>query len=173
MPLFAVGLLAAPAALSASSSRLIPEREWRLAAELHRSRVRRLLSPGFAPAPPPALTKRGEPSARMAGAADGFRKLDAAHPVFNFPRRSGTELEATFSSLQLMHTSRTSGNRLFHLVVSVAVQGSQGPQQPLASISSPAFHVDARKRSQVERPDSSTSDVRLVARSECKRLKPQ
>ena len=84
MPLFAVGLLAAPAALSASSSRLIPEREWRLAAELHRSRVRRLLSPGFAPAPPPALTKRGEPSARMAGAADGFRKLDAAHPVFNF-----------------------------------------------------------------------------------------
>ena len=88
-------------------------------------------------------------------------------------RRSGTELEATFSSLQLMHTSRTSGNRLFHLVVSVAVQGSQGPQQPLASISSPAFHVDARKRSQVERPDSSTSDVRLVARSECKRLKPQ
>mmetsp|Transcript_28084 Transcript_28084/g.82884 ORF Transcript_28084/g.82884 Transcript_28084/m.82884 type:complete len:392 (+) Transcript_28084:48-1223(+) len=79
-------------------------------------------------------------------------------------RRTGSELEATFSSLHLQHTSSQCGNRPFHLVITVAVMGPHGPQRPLASISSPALHVDARKRTKGERPGSNSSDVRLMTR---------
>ena len=74
-------------------------------------------------------------------------------------------------------------------MIAFAVMGTHGPQQPLASIVSPALHVDARKRTKGalarvalrprsltespftgpavplgERPGSSASDVRLMAR---------
>jgi len=74
---------------------------------------------------------------------------------------SGVELEATFSSLQLLHTSFNCGNRPFHLVITVAAQGPQG-LQALACVSSPPIHVDARKRSKGERPDARAGDVRLA-----------
>jgi len=76
---------------------------------------------------------------------------------------SGAELEATFSSLQLLHTSFNCGNRPFHLFVTIAAHGPQG-LQPLTCVSSPPIHVDARKRTKGERPGSSASDVRLMAR---------
>ena len=43
--------------------------------------------------------------------------------------RTGSELEATFSSLHLQHTSSQCGNRPFHLVITVAVMGPHGPQR--------------------------------------------
>mmetsp|Transcript_30676 Transcript_30676/g.96792 ORF Transcript_30676/g.96792 Transcript_30676/m.96792 type:complete len:380 (-) Transcript_30676:33-1172(-) len=68
-------------------------------------------------------------------------------------RTSGAQLEASFSSLLLQHTSFNCGNRPFHLFVTIAAHGPHG-LQPLTCVSSPPIHVDARKRTKGERPEA-------------------
>ena len=94
---------------------------------------------------------------------------------------------ATFSSLLFQHTSFNCGNRPFHLVLTLlrgapvvtaepadggSSPGAMGSQrQParamvaLATALSNPIHVDARKRTKVERPDAAEDDVRLAQRS--------
>lgn len=78
--------------------------------------------------------------------------------------------EAVFSSLQFKHTSFNCGGRSFHLVVSliaVLSEVEQAHEHRLRGVvcycSSP-IHVDARKRSKVERPCASANDIRLQHR---------
>ena len=95
---------------------------------------------------------------------------------------------ATFSSLLFQHTSFNCGNRPFHLVLTLlrgapvvtaepadGGRGSRGDglaaaagaraMVALATALSNPIHVDARKRTKVERPDAAEDDVRLAQRS--------
>eukprot|EP00316_Scyphosphaera_apsteinii_P008107 CAMPEP_0119337456 /NCGR_PEP_ID=MMETSP1333-20130426/94029_1 /TAXON_ID=418940 /ORGANISM="Scyphosphaera apsteinii, Strain RCC1455" /LENGTH=460 /DNA_ID=CAMNT_0007348505 /DNA_START=120 /DNA_END=1499 /DNA_ORIENTATION=+ len=70
-----------------------------------------------------------------------------------------------FSSLLFLHTSFNCGNRPFHLVITaIQPNATSNSMTALGCICSSAIHVDARKRTKIERPDSAVDDVRLQQR---------
>ena len=90
---------------------------------------------------------------------------------------------ASFGSLNFKHTSFNCANRPFHLVVALlddpslaaATSGDAAAELAAASVApaslaalamlrSSPIHIDARKRTQVERPDVPADDVRLLLR---------